>query len=447
MPANVILIIDDEPKIRTLLSRILELEGYTVYEAENGKAGFAALAKREIQVVICDVSLPDANGIEMVTSIKSKYPSVEIIMFTGHGTIQDGVAAIKNGAFDYITKGTDNDKIIPTVARAFEKVSLQRRIRSLQSQINIKFSFANIIGKSKPFRDALSLAARVAATDTSVLLLGESGTGKEVFAHAIHNEGLRRDKNFVALNCSAFSKELLESELFGYKAGAFTGAIREKTGLLEEANEGTLFLDEIGEMDLDLQAKLLRVIEVGEFYKVGDSKPTKVNLRFIAATNRELLKEAERGAFRIDLFYRLSVFQIRLPALRERREDIDLLTDYFVKFYADKVNRKVRHTTDEFREILHYQKWQGNIRELKNVLERAVIMMEGDELTKDHLPLEFQLNINKDASVDGYHMDNIIKAHIVKVLEVTGGNKTETARLLGIGLSTLYRKLEEYKVE
>jgi two-component system NtrC family response regulator len=442
-----ILIIDDEEKIRGLLSRILELEGYNVQVADTAKNGLSLLDRRDCHVIICDVSLPDANGVELIKSIKEKYPLAEIILFTGYGTISDGVKAIKNGAFDYITKSTENDKIIPTVARAFEKIQLRQRVIDLQNKVELKFGFTAILGSSKSIQECISLARKVSATDTTTLLLGETGTGKEVFARAIHNEGRRKNKNFVALNCSAFSRELLESELFGYKAGAFTGATRDKKGLLEEANEGTLFLDEIGEMNLDLQAKLLRVLETGEFYKVGDSKASKVDLRVIAASNRDLKNEAETGLFRLDLFYRLSVFQIKLPALRDRIEDIDMLIDYFISIYAKKVNKQIPAASNEFKAILRQQTWNGNIRELKNVLERAVILAEGDKITRDQIPYEFQFNLKSDPVSSGLTLDDLFKEHIIRVLKIAKNNKTETARILGIGLTTLYRKLEEYKLD
>ncbi|MBP9795949.1 MAG: sigma-54-dependent Fis family transcriptional regulator, partial [Chitinophagales bacterium] len=286
-----VLIIDDEEKLRSLLSRIINLEGYTVIEAGDCTNGLKKLDKNNVDVVLCDVKLPDGSGVDLVKQIKDKYPTLEIILLTAYGNIPDGVQAIKNGAFDYITKGDDNNKIIPLIHRAIEKSELANRIKRLESQLEDKHSFDNIIGNSKAINQAVELAKKVASTDTTVLLTGETGTGKEVFARAIHQASKRSNQNFVAINCSAFSLHLLESEMFGHKAGAFTGAIRDKKGLFEEADKGTIFLDEIGDMALDLQAKLLRVIESGEFIKVGESSITKVNIRIIAATNRDLQKE------------------------------------------------------------------------------------------------------------------------------------------------------------
>src|SRR4051812_23022827 len=293
-----ILIIDDEEKLRSLLARVIRLEGFEVAEAGNFKSALIAVEKDEPDVILCDVKLPDGNGIDFVKGLKAKHPLIEIVLLTAYGNIPDGILAMKNGAFDYIIKGDDNDKVIPLLNKAMEKVQLQKRVQQLENLVGKKYSFDSIVGQSKAIHEAIALAQKVAPTDTTVLLLGETGTGKEVFAQAIHNASSRANKTFIALNCGAFTKELLESELFGHKAGAFTGAIKDKKGLLEEANGGTLFLDEIGEMAIDLQSKLLRVLETGEFIKVGDTKTTKVNVRVIAATNRNLQVDVKEGKFR-----------------------------------------------------------------------------------------------------------------------------------------------------
>ncbi|TKC02334.1 sigma-54-dependent transcriptional regulator [Pedobacter cryotolerans] len=438
-----ILIIDDEIKIRSLLARIIELEGFVVYQAENAKEGLKIVNSEDIAVVISDVKLPDANGVELVKQIKALKSYIEIINLTAYGTIADGVLAIKNGAFDYLTKGDDNDKIIPLVYKAIAKAQLQQRVFELENKIAVKYSFKTILGHSKPIKEAVALAEKVAVTDTTVSLLGETGTGKEVFAQAIHYESPRKNKPFVALNCSGFSPELLESELFGYKAGAFTGANKDKKGLLEEANGGTLFLDEIGEMNLDLQAKLLRVLENQSFIKVGSTTTSQVNVRILAATNRDLKAQAEAGHFRLDLYYRLSVFTINLPALRERKADISLLADFYLREFAKKVNRPALKIDEELLAVLEKHSWKGNVRELKNVIERLVILADGDVLMANQLPIEFFI----DAPItNAFDLQTIEKQHIQKVLAHTKGNKTETARLLNIGLTTLYRKIEEYQI-
>lgn len=440
---DTVLIIDDEKKICSLLARIIELEGFRVFQANTGKEGLKTLAAQDVNVVISDVKLPDINGVELVKEIKKIKPYVEVINLTAFGTISDGVMAMRNGAFDYITKGDDNDKIIPLVYKAMDKVKLQQRVYELENKIIKKHSFNSILGQSRAMKEALDLAQKVAATDTTVLLLGETGTGKEVFAQAIHYESPRKMKPFVALNCSGFNPELLESELFGYKQGAFTGAIKDKRGLLEEANEGTLFLDEIGEMNLDLQAKLLRVLENQTFIKIGDTQTSKVNVRIIAATNRNLKEESDAGRFRLDLYFRLSVFSIELPNLSQRKTDILMIARHYLKEFSAKVNKPELIMDEGFSELLMKHVWKGNIRELKNVMERVVILADGNTASASLLPYEFHAATQEE---DSMKMQVIEKQHINKVLKHTRGNKTETARLLGIGLTTLYRKMEEYKI-
>ncbi|MGD9931872.1 MAG: sigma-54-dependent transcriptional regulator [Mangrovibacterium sp.] len=445
MKQGKILVIDDENQLRKALSRIIELEGYEVFQSENGVKGLKILEKeKDILLVVCDVRLPDLNGLHLLTTIKQKYPATEVILLTAYGTIHDGVFAMKQGAFDYITKGDGDEQIIVTVEKAVEKAKLQRRIFELENKLETRYSFDRILGQSKTILEAIELARKVAPMDSTVLLEGETGTGKELFAQSIHNESPRRNKPFVAVNCSAFPKELLESEIFGHRKGAFTGAVYDKKGLFEEANEGTLFLDEIGEMHPDLQAKLLRVLEEQTFTRIGDTRPTKVNVRIIAATNRDLLKEVSQENFRHDLYYRLSVFKIQIPALRERKEDIPLLVDYFVKIYAAKTKKKITGPSPAFLQKLETFHWPGNTRELKNVIERAVILTDSNELTPDLLPLEIRLP-DAGATIDQFGtLESIEKAHILRMLQHTGGNKTKAAEKLGIAVPTLYRKLEQY---
>ncbi|GAB3959682.1 sigma-54 dependent transcriptional regulator [Spirosoma harenae] len=440
-----LLLIDDEPKLRQLMARILSLEEFKVLEADTARSGLRVLQQAEVHVVVCDVKLPDANGIELTAQIKQMYPAIEIIVLTAYGTIADGVTAMKNGAFDYITKGDDNDKLIPLVNRAMEKAQLQWRIKHLEDQVQQRYSFDNIIGQSRAIRQAIELARKVAATDTTVLLTGETGSGKEVFAQAIHQSSPRRLNPFVAINCGALSKEILESELFGHRAGAFTGANRDQKGLFAEAHKGTLFLDEIGEMPLDLQAKLLRVLETHEFTRVGDTKPTQVDVRILAATNRNLEQEASQGHFRLDLYYRLSVFAIELPSLQARREDIPLLAEQFARISAAKLGKKPMTLSPAFLDVLMRYSWKGNIRELRNVIERAVILNDGSTLTPESLPLDLQTSTNNLGS-SAFDLETVEKKHIAHILNFTNGNKAETARLLGIGLSTLYRKIEQYQL-
>jgi two-component system NtrC family response regulator len=442
-----VLIIDDEEKLRGLLARIIKLEGFEVHEAGDGKLALKRLAAGDIDVVISDVKLPDVSGVELVAKIKSEFPTVEVILLTAYGNIPDSVTAIKNGAFDYLTKGDDNNRILPLLYKAIDKVRLNKRLLNLEERLDGKYSFKNILGRSKVIKDAIELTQKVAATDTTVLLTGETGTGKEVFAQAIHAACNRSKRNFIAINCSAFGKELLESEMFGHVAGAFTGAAKDKKGLFEEANGGTIFLDEIGEMGLELQAKLLRVIETGEFLRVGDTKLRKIDVRIIAATHRNLQQEVAEHHFRQDLFYRLSVFQIHLPALRERKEDIDEIASHFIKSFAVKANKRITGASPAYLQALKKHNFPGNIRELKNIIERSVILTSVNELGVDTLPFEILTAEDTGEGLnETFDLAGIEKKHIKKVLAYTKGNKTEAARLLGIGTATLYRKIEEYQL-
>ena len=441
-----ILIIDDEEKLRSLLKRIISLEGYKVHDVSSLAAARQALAAQQADIVLCDVKLPDGNGVDFVGELKEKYPAVEIVLLTAYGNIPDGVQAIKNGAFDYLVKGNDNDRILPLLSRIAEKVALQQKVSRLEAQLNSKSGFETILGDSPAIRNAIHLAAKVAPTDTAVLLTGETGTGKEVFAQAIHAASARATHSFVALNCSAFSKDLLESELFGHKAGAFTGATKDKKGLIEEARGGTLFLDEIGEMPADLQPKLLRLLENGTYIRVGDTKEQKANIRLIAATNRDLQNEISDGHFRSDLYYRIAVFSIELPALRDRTRDIDKLALHFLHVYAGKTNKTIHGIAPDALAVLRNCPWKGNVRELKNVIERAVILEDGSELTIGSLPLDIQ-TLDGSQSSTSLQLATVEKLHIRKVLKFTSGNKAEAARLLDIGIATLYRKIDEYGIK
>lgn len=437
-----ILVIDDEDPIRNLLARMIELEGYKVWKASDCQSALKLLKAQPFDVVLCDVFLPDGNGVDFIREIKKHRPEAEVILLTAHGNIPDGVQAIKNGAFDYITKGDDNRKIIPTISRAVDEVEKKKG----KVAPPVSYSFDSIIGSSNGLKQAVALARKVADTDVPVLLTGETGTGKEVFSHAIHYASPRSQYPIMAINCSAFSKDLLESELFGYKAGAFTGAMKDKPGLFEVANHGTVFLDEIGEMAFYLQARLLRVLETGEYIKVGDTKPTKVDVRIISATNRDLKKEIENGHFREDLYFRLSVFQIHLPPLRERKEDIEMLAETFLKRFSTKLKKEIKGMTSEVVDILKGAEWRGNIRELKNVMERSAIVCD-EEVTVQDLPIDLQCaGMDEEQGKEEFELAVIEQKHITKVLQYTRGNKTEAARLLKIGLATLYRKIEAYHI-
>lgn len=443
---NKILLIDDEPTIRMLLSRILELEGYEVLKAKDRATALYILNKQEVQVVLCDVFLPDGNGVDMVQELQPLAPNAKIILLTAHGNIPDGVQAIKNGAFDYIVKGDDNRKIIPIVSRAMDAIAAEQKQQSKKKDVSVNtVTFGNIVGKSPALAHVISQANKVAATDVAVLINGETGTGKELFAQAIHNASHRSAGAFLALNCSAFSRELLESELFGYKEGAFTGAVKDKRGLLEEANHGTVFLDEIGEMALELQSKLLRVLETGEFVKVGDTKTTRVDVRIISATNRNLKEEIANGRFREDLYFRLSVFRIELPPLRQRREDILLLAQHFAERFSKQIGCPVPALSPDAKNLFLSYPWPGNVREMMNTMEHALIVCDS-EVTREDLPIDMLSDESSTQVDDSLDLKSVERNHIIKVLHHTHGNKTETARLLKIGLTTLYRKIEEYGI-
>ncbi len=436
-----ILIIDDEIKLLKLLGMILSQENFNVKQASTARSAMTMLEQHEFDVVLSDVRLPDAFGIDLIKSIRAKYPHLEIILMTAFGNITDAVQAMKNGAYDYLVKGDDNEKIIPLVYKALEK-GKDNRSAMVQKNHHQK-GFETIIGSSPLILQAKKLAERVALTDATVLLTGETGTGKEVFANAIHEGSDRKKNSFVAINCSAFSKEILESELFGHKAGAFTGAIKDKKGLIEEANSGTLFLDEIGEMPIELQAKLLRVLETKEFIKMGETKVSKSDFRLIAATNRHLEDEIKQGHFREDLYFRLNVFEITLPALRERKEDLKALAKNFIAVFSQKLHLTAVQVTPEYYKALEKNDWKGNIRELRNTIERSLILMNDNTLDVDTLPLYSK---TVSAERDSLSIRSLEKEHILKVLQYTKGNKAEAARLLEIGIATLYRKLEEYEL-
>jgi len=433
-----ILIIDDEIKLLKLLGMILSQENFNVKEASTARSAMMMLEQYDFDVVLSDVRLPDAFGVELVKSIKTKYPQLEIILMTAFGNITDAVQAMKNGAYDYLVKGDDNEKIIPLVYKALDKVK-DNKSRIVQQVVTKGFD--QIIGKSPLILQAKKLAERVALTDAAVLLTGETGTGKEVFASAIHEGSDRKKNSFVAINCSAFSKEILESELFGHKQGAFTGAIKDKKGLIEEANGGTLFLDEIGEMPIELQAKLLRVLETREFIKMGETKVSKSDFRLIAATNRDLEDEIKQGNFREDLYFRLNVFEISLPPLRNRKEDLKVLAKNFIDLFSHKLHLSSVQVNPDYYKALEINDWKGNIRELRNAVERSLILMDNNILDAGSLP---HYSEKAAPESDSLSIRSLEKIHIQKVLQYTKGNKAEAARLLEIGIATLYRKLEEY---
>ena len=452
MLTGTILLIDDEPLLRQAVARTLELEGYTVLQAPDAHRGLEALREhaQEVSVVLSDVKLPDGRGLDLLPRFKALAPLAEVVLMTAFGTIVDGVRAMKLGAFDYLTKGDSDDQLIVVVDRAAEQARLRRRVAVLEKKMGEQYSFNAMIGTSAILEQAKKTAQQVALTDATVLLEGPTGSGKELFAQAIHYASLRRSKPYVALNCSAFPKDLVESELFGYRKGAFTGAQADKKGLFEEASGGTLFLDEIGELEAGSQAKLLRALESQEFTKLGDTKPTRVNVRIVAATNRNLRYEADQGHFRADLYYRLSVVKISVPPLSARPDDVPALVEYFAEHFAAKLRQSRLSISPAALRALESYSWPGNVRELKNVLERAAILVPaGQPLAMEDLPIEVQLAalprpLADSSDDDPRTLRNAERQHVQRILQECGGNKAEAARVLGIAHTTLYRKIQEF---
>ena len=447
-----ILVIDDEEPIRKLLARIIELEGYKVSTASCCSDALQQLRKQQYDVILCDVFLPDGNGVDFIFEIKKYSSDAAIILLTAHGNIEDGVQAIKNGAFDYITKGDDNRKIIPTINRAVDETEKKKGKKTT----SIAYSFDSIVGKSKELKQAITLAQKVSKTDAAVLLTGETGTGKEVFAHAIHQASERAALPIVDINCSAFSKDLLESELFGYKAGAFTGALKDKKGLFEVANHGTIFLDEIGELSMLLQAKLLRVLQEGKIRRIGSNKEEEVNVRIIGATHKNLEEMIKNGEFREDLYYRLNVIPIKIPSLKERLEDIPMLVHYFINKLNKKIGTSIKGYRQDFLDELMNYEWPGNVRELQNIVERAMNLCSTDILTSNEISIKSTYNNeNNIENIIEYTSEEVIslKEEIEKyekqvIMKVYNTNKSyrETAKKLGISHTAVMNKIKKYNI-
>lgn len=456
---KLILLVEDEPRLRTLLTKILSLEGNQVIEAGDVATAQDILKNENVYVVVTDVKLPDMNGIEFTRKIKGEMPMLEVIVLTAYGNIKDGVKAMKLGAFDYLTKGDGDEKLPLIVNKALDKASLNRQVQEMEFRLESKSSFAKIIGKSAAVQHMMELAQKVAVTDTTVLLQGETGTGKELIAEAIHLASRRRKGPFIVINCAAIPKDLQESELFGHKRGAFTGAASDKKGYLEVADRGTIMLDELGEMSPDLQAKLLRALENKVIHRVGDTSPIPIDIRIIAATNRNL--NVDNSEFRKDLYYRLSTFTIHLPSLRERSDDVQMLAMHFLKESCGKTGKQVEAISPEVLQMLRSYSWPGNIRELKNVIERAVILADQPEITPGLLPAEFngkqesatsahtptETQITELTNSHAVNLKTVEQQHILRVLKMVNGNKSEAAKRLDIGLATLYRKLKEYNMD
>ena len=450
-----ILVVDDEESICQLLEIMLSEEGYWVQTAQSYKEAMRHLELEPYDVIIADIMMPETDGLALLRDVKKFDPDIPVILITAYASLSSAVEALRQGAFDYITKPFQLDNIKFTVKRALETTALRRENRILRRSIKSRTGLEKFIGNSPEARKVKELVRRIAPTDSIVLLTGESGTGKELLARAIHELSDRSDGPFVTINCAALPETLLESELFGYVKGAFTGANKNKDGLLKVSSGGTFFLDEVGEMSIAIQAKLLRVIETNEITPLGATKSEKVDVRLIAATNRDLKKMVDEQKFRQDLFYRLNVLNIHIPPLRERRDDILPIANSILNNIAARGKTEAKKLSSEAAELLLNARWEGNVRELENVLERAVLLCDKDTIEPKHLPLYIREQKEKSAEISepeekGKILPKILpiseieKAYIFWTLTQTEFNKSETARLLGIDLSTLYRKIEKY---
>lgn len=440
-----ILIVDDEAAIRDSLSLIISEEGYQTVTASNGRIALEKVQDGPFDLVITDLKMPEMGGIEFFEKLKVLSPNTSVIIITAYATLESAIQALRLGAYDYIIKPLDFNDVLLRISRLMEHRDLVAENKFLRDEIHEKFDISNIIGESPQMKAVFRLIKKVAHTKGNILITGKSGTGKDLVARAIHYNSQREKKRFVAINCGAIVENLIESELFGHKKGSFTGAMRDKDGYFKVADGGTLFLDEVGEIPLHLQVKLLRAIETGEIIPVGDTQPIKVDVRIIAATNRDLETAVEEGTFREDLFYRLNVIEIKLPSLSERKEDIPLLVNHFLQKYNRELKQHVKTIDDETMKILMNYDWKGGIRELENVIERALILCDHDVITREDLP---PILMRMDQPTESparlkEAVANFEKKHISQVLRSVEGNKEKAAKLLEISLSSLYRKIDE----
>lgn len=446
-----ILVVDDEEIIRDSLYYILDKEGYEVQKAENGKVAYDKMLENHFDLVITDIEMPVMKGTDLLEKIKTLNVQTSVIVITAFGSLDTAISALRNGASDYILKPVEFDELLIKAKRLFEVRDLLLENRVLRDEIHRKYDFENIIGKSSSIKKVYEMIEAVAETDSTVLISGNSGTGKELVARALHYKSQRKNKPFIAVNCGAISENLIESELFGHKKGAFTGAIADKDGYMKAANGGTLFLDEISEMPPQLQVKLLRAIQEKEYTPVGTTTSLQVNTRFIATTNRNLEDEVKAGRFREDLYYRVNVVDIHLPSLKEREEDIPLLADHFLNKYRKELNKNIRGIDSEAMRALLAHEWKGEVRELENIIERAVIFCKSDFISLSELPQLFRPKSDEqDFSFSGSLDDSVRKFEkdfILRALESNDNNKEKTAEAMQVGLSTLYRKLKELDIK
>jgi len=445
-----ILIVDDDIEVRDSLRDALSLEGFLCDSAGNGEEAITCLEKSNYDLVITDLNMPIRNGMDLLKYISAYAPQTSTMIITAHGTVETAIEALRKGAIDYILKPVDPEELIYRIRNINKyRRTLSENI-SLKKEIGAKYNFSNIIGNSPAMKQVFHMVTRVANSTSNVLITGKSGTGKELIARAIHASSPRKNEPFVPINCGALPETLFESELFGFKKGAFTGASQDKEGVFKSASGGTLFLDEVGEIPVHIQVKLLRAIETKEIKSLGSSNPIRVNVRIVSATNKDLLKEVEEGNFREDLYYRLNIVEIHLPSLRERQEDIPLLVSHFINKYNRELKRKVKGVDNETMKALINHTWKGEVRELENMIERAVLLCDGEYLTIDNLQ-----GANMEDSVSGRHFPPALKQavreferyHIRKILEQVEFDKSKASEILDIGLSSLYRKIDDLCIE
>ncbi|MBI4823451.1 MAG: sigma-54-dependent Fis family transcriptional regulator [Nitrospirae bacterium] len=450
---QVILIVEDKESMAEMLKEALEAEGYRVVLARDGEQGEKLIKDERVDLVLTDLKLPQKDGMEILNLVREESPLTPVIIMTAYGSIETAVKAIKEGAFDFITKPFDIDHLILLARRAIESQRLATENILLKEEFSSRLGLPTIIGKSKIINDVAIMIQKVSQTKATVLITGESGTGKELFARAIHFLSQRNDYPFVPINCAAIPSGLLESELFGYEKGSFTGAETRRLGKFELSQKGTVFLDEIGELDIGLQAKLLRAIEDGEIQRIGSEKPIKTDVRIVAASNKDLETAVREKAFREDLYYRLSVFPLRIPPLRERKEDIPLLVDYFMKKYSKDLKTPIKSISESAMSLFMSYDWKGNVRELENTIERAIILSDGPHITHEHIslnPLRVTAERQKNTTLADTAKEAIRAAETARIkeaLEASSGNKTKAAEMLKVSYKTLLTKIKDYGID
>ncbi len=449
-----ILVIDDKDSIRTMLTKTLQEEGFQVDAVEGGQKGLELARLKSYDLALTDLKMPEMDGMQVLTTLKEIDNDMAVVIMTAYGTVETAVEAMKNGAYDFITKPFDPEHLNVVLQRAMENRRLLAENSLLREELAQTLGFSEIIGQNEKMKEVSKLIQKVSVSDTSVLLQGESGTGKELFARAIHNLSPRRDKPYVAINCAAIPAELLENELFGSERGAYTSSVARKMGKFEIADSGTIFLDEIGDLEISLQAKLLRVLQQKKFERLGGTKTVSVDVRVIAATNMDLNEMIKRKVFREDLYYRLSVFPIAIPPLRERADDIKPLADYFINKYTKDMKKQMKTLSRDAVIILEKYHWPGNVRELENTIERSIILAEGKKITPDHLAIRLrssdEIRLREGAGLKeiGSHAQmQAERAAIIRVLKQVRGNKRKCAEVLKIDYTTLFDKIKKYDVD